>query len=447
MYDLIVVGAGPGGYTAAIRAAELGLKVGVVSDDIGGTCINNGCIPTTAYLEASRLASKIGQASELGITTRVEKFDLQVLKERKDQISMQLQMGVRSLFKSHHIDFIGGHGIIKDSQTVLAGEKKLKGKKMLLATGSRPKVVPFKGLDQVDYLTTEDVFSLTELPDKLTIIGGDIFAVDMAFVFAPLGAKVTMVDGAPDILGTEDPDAREVIKNELQNMGVEIHSGVKISEIKTDRVLSDQGESFEFDKLLVVTGRQVDLTVAEPLDLELDEKKRHVKVDRHYQTSLENVYAVGDLIGGYMLAGEAMAEGMKAAAAIADHPEPPVDRNLLPLFLHTEPEVAHFGYSEKKAAEEGYDVQTSLSSLAANGRNLTSGGQGFVKIISEKKYHQILGAVVVGPDAIETLHTIIAVVQCEGTVDELSDMLFAHPTYSEAINDAARVFLGKSTNK
>lgn len=447
MYDLIIIGAGPGGYTAAIRAAELGLKVGVISENIGGTCINYGCIPTTAYLEASRLAAKINSAAELGITTKIEGIDLKVLKERKDQISAQLQMGVRSLFKSHKIDLIEGTGTVQDSQTVMVDDKKFRGKKLLLATGSRPKVVPFKGLDQVDYLTTEDVFSLTELPEKLTIIGGDIFAVDMAFVFAPLGVKVTMVDAAPDILGTEDDDAREAIRSELKRMGVAIHSGVKISEVKQNSIQTEQGESFGFDKLLVVTGRQVDLTAAEVLGLQLDESKRHVKVDRHYQTSAANVYAIGDLIGGYMLAGEAMAEAMKAAAAIADHPEAPVDRKLLPLFLHTEPEVAHFGYSAKAAADEGYDVETAVSSLAANGRNLTSGGQGFVKIISEKKYHQILGAVVVGPDAIETLHTIIAVVQCEGTVDELSDTLFAHPTYSEAINDAARVFLGKSTNK
>lgn len=447
MYDLIVIGAGPGGYTAAIRAAELGLKVSVVSENIGGTCINYGCIPTTAYLEASRLVAKINKASDLGITAKVEKFDLKALKKRKDQVSIQLQMGVRSLFKAHQIDLIKGVGIVKDPQTVFVGEKKICGHKLLLATGSSPKVVPFQGIDQVDYLTTEDVFSLTEVPEKLTIIGGDIFAVDLAFVFAPLGVKVTMIDAAPDILGTEDDDAREAIRSELKRMGVAIHSGVKISEVKQKSIQTEQGESFGFDKLLVVTGRQVDLTAAEVLGLQLDESKRHVKVDRHYQTSVDNVYAVGDLIGGYMLAGEAMAEAMKAAAAIAGHPEAPVDRKLLPLFLHTEPEVAHFGYSAKTAADQGYDVEVGISSLAANGRSLTSGGQGFVKIISEKKYHQILGAVVVGPDAIETLHTIIAVVQCEGTVDELSDILFAHPTYSEAINDAAKGLLGKSTNK
>lgn len=447
MYDLIVVGAGPGGYTAAIRAAELGLKVGVVSENIGGTCVNYGCIPTTAYLEASRLAANIKAAAVLGITAKVEKIDLKVLKEHKDQITTQLQMGVRSLFKGHKIDLIEGRATVEDAQTVVVGDKKVQGKKILLATGSRPKIVPFKGLDQIDYLTTEDIFSLTELPAKMTIIGGDIFAVDMAFVLAPLGVAVTMVDAAPDILATEDADAKAVIKKELKKMKVDIHSGVKISEIKANQVLSEQGEHFDFDKLLVVTGRQVDLSIAEKLGLDLDDWKRHVKVDRHYQTSVKNVYAIGDLIGGYMLAGEAMAEAMKAAGAVAGYPEPPVDRNLLPLFLHTEPEVAHFGYSEKTAAEKGYEVETAVSPLAANGRNLTSGGTGFVKIISEKKYHQILGAVVVGPDAIETLHSIIAVVQCEGTVDELSDMLFAHPTYSEAINDAAKAILGKSTNK
>lgn len=447
MYDLIVVGAGPGGYTAAISAAELGLKVGVVSENIGGTCVNYGCIPTTAYLEASRLAAKIKNAADLGITAKVENIDLKVLKEHKDQITTQLQMGVRSLFKGHKIDLIEGTATVENPQTVVVNDKKIQTKKLLLATGSRPKVVPFKGLDKMDYLTTEDVFSLTELPHRLTIIGGDIFAIDMAFVLAPLGVDVTIVDAAPEILATEDDDARNVIKSELKRMKVAIHSGVKISEIKANQVLSEQGEHFDFDQLLVVTGRQVDLSIATTLGLDLDDWKRHVKVDRHYQTSVKNVYAIGDLIGGYMLAGEAMAEAMKAAGAIADHPEPPVDRNLLPLFLHTEPEVAHFGYSEKTAAEAGYEVQTSMSPLAANGRNLASGGQGFVKLISEKKYHQVLGAVVVGPDAIEMLHSIIAVVQSEGTVDELSDMLFAHPTYSEAINDAAKALLGKSTNK
>ncbi len=447
MYDLIVVGAGPAGYTAAIRAAELGLKVGVISEKIGGTCVNYGCIPTTAYLESSRLAARIGESEELGITAKIEKIDLQVIKERKDQITSQLQNGIKSLFTTHNIDLIEGRGKVEDPRTVTVGDKKYKCKKLLLTTGSGPKVVPFKGLAKVDYLTTDDVFMLTELPSKMVIIGGDIFAVDMAFVLAPLGVKLTMIDAAPEILATEDPDAREVIKNKLKQMGVEIYSGVKIAEIQPHTVKTEQGTSYSFDQLLVVTGRQVDLSVAKPLGLKLDDWKRHVEVDRHYQTSVKGVYAAGDLIGGYMLAGEAMAEAMKAATAIADHPEPPVDRHLLPLFLHTEPEVAHFGYSAKQAAEHGYDTQVAVSSLAANGRNLTAGGEGFVKIISEKQYHQILGAVVVGPDAIETLHSIIAVVQCEGTVDELSETLFAHPTYSEAINDAAKIVLGKSTNK
>ncbi|GAJ26430.1 dihydrolipoamide dehydrogenase [Liquorilactobacillus sucicola DSM 21376 = JCM 15457] len=437
-YDLAVVGAGPGGYIAAIHAAQLGKRVVVIErKDIGGVCLNAGCIPSKSYLKHSHWVLAAKEASQFGIPMEVKEVDFPKLVQRKNHVVATLQDGIRYLFKTNHIAYIEGKASLTKEHQLSVDGKKIAARDILLATGGHPFVPPIKGLEKIAYLTTDTFFQMAELPQKLVIIGGGIIAVELAFAMQPLGVEVTLLEVAPDILLTEDEDARIIIKQKLQSMGITVRAGVKIKQVVAKEVqLVD--EKYEFDQLLVATGRKANLELARHAEIALDEKEHFVKVDQHYQTSIPHVYAIGDLIGGYQLAHAASAEGVRAVAAICGKPKAPVPQQYVPRCLYTDPEVASFGLNETQAKEKGFDVIVRSAPYVGNGKAIASEeANGFVKIISEKKYHEILGAVIVGGNATEMIHTILAVCEAEGTVDELADTIFAHPTLSELTGEVA----------
>ncbi|MGT2906298.1 dihydrolipoyl dehydrogenase [Streptococcus dentiloxodontae] len=437
-YDVLVIGAGPGGYVAAEEAAKQGKTVAVIEKKaIGGACLNVGCIPSKSYLQHSHWLLDIKEANQYGIQTKVEAIDFEKLVNRKNQVVASLQGGIHATFKALKIDYYDGQAVFDKGTVFKVDGQSIKGKDVILATGSHPFVPPIAGTETVDYLTTDSFFDLTELPDKFVIIGGGVIAIELAFAMKPLGVEVTVIEVAPEILLTEDPLAREVIRQKLTHMGVRIFENVNIQEVTTDSVILEK-EQVKFDKLLIATGRKPNTDLAKDMGIELT-KRGFVKVDDYYETSIAHVYAIGDLTESYMLAHVASAEGIKAVKAICRKAEEPLDSLGVPRSLYTIPEVASFGYSEEEAKEAGYDVITEQLPFTYNGRALAANeSEGFVKIVSEKKYHQILGALIVGANGTDLLQSLILLRQAEGTLEQVLETVFAHPTISELTQEVAK---------
>ncbi|MCF1586147.1 dihydrolipoyl dehydrogenase [Tetragenococcus koreensis] len=444
-YDLVVIGSGPGGYVSAIKAAQKRKKTAVIeAKNIGGACLNVGCIPSKSYLTHAQWLLSAEQANQYGLQVNKETLDFAKMVQRKDQVVQTLRGGIEHLFQKYKIDYIEGTASFDQKQQLFVNGEKISYTNVLLACGSHPFVPPINEVDKVDFLTTDTFFNLEELPKELTVIGGGIVAIELAFAMKPLGVKVNLIEVAPDILLTEDSTARQTMKKKLQQMKIDVTTQAKIEKVEKDAVVLSDGTKKYFEQLLIATGRQANLEVPQQLGLKLDEAGHFVKVDQHYQTSKKGIYAIGDMIGGFQLAHAASAEGLRAVEAICGGATYPVDQNTIPRCLYTDPEVASFGLSEEEA-KENYDVTVKSFPFAGNGKALASvETEGFVKIISEQKYQQILGAVVVGSHATEMIHTILAVKESEGTVDELAQTIFAHPTLSEVIGEDANSIIDQA---
>ena len=275
----------------------------------------------------------------------------------------------------------------------------------------------------------------------MVIIGGGIISVELAFAMAPLGVDVTVIEVAPTILATEDDEARSIIREKMEQLGITILEGVSIDRVRENAVILADGKSYSYDNLLVATGRKPNIELAQMMGLELTEKG-FIKVDSYYESSQSGVYAIGDLIPGYMLAHVASSEGIKAVRAICRQAEEPVDNSSVPRSLFTTPEIASFGLSEEEAVQQGYDISVGQLPYVYNGRAIVSNSEkGFVKIVSEKRYHLLLGAVIVGPHATDILQSLIVLKDAEGTLDQLDKTIFAHPTISELVQEVARLIL------
>ena len=440
--DILIIGAGPGGYVAAEEAARLGKKVTVIEKkSIGGTCLNVGCIPSKAYLEHAHWLLAAKEASQYGVTVLNDNLDFQKLVARKDQVVATLQSGIQSSFKQLGITYIEGEAAYISDKTFQVNGERVSGKSVILATGSHPFIPPIPGINDVNYLTTDSFFNLKELPQRLVIIGGGIISVELAFAMAPLGVDVTVIEVAPTILATEDDEARSIIREKMEQLGITILEGVSIDRVKENAVILADGKSYSYDNLLVATGRKPNIELAQMMGLELTEKG-FIKVDSYYESSQSGVYAIGDLIPGYMLAHVASSEGIKAVRAICRQAEEPVDNSSVPRSLFTTPEIASFGLSEEEAVQQGYDISVSQLPYVYNGRAIASNSaKGFVKIVSEKRYHLLLGAVIVGPHATDILQSLIVLKDAEGTLDQLDKTIFAHPTISELVQEVARLIL------
>ena len=439
-FDLAVIGAGPGGYVAAIHAAKNGMKVALVErGKVGGACYNVGCIPSKILLEHSKLVQEIERGNSWGIETSTVNINFPRLMQRKDAVIAELLANIEGFIASNQIVFYRGEASVAQDLTVTVGTENFTAKDIILATGSKPFVPPFKGLETSTYYTTDTFFDMTELPKQLTIIGGGVIAVEMAFSLAPLGTKVTMLNHSLDILQTEEPDARPIIREKMKKLDIEVITDFQFEHFNGNEIHTSKGV-YTYENLLFATGRRPNTEIAEKLGLNFD--GRLIAVNEYLETSQPHIYAIGDLVGGYQLAHAASAEGIHVVENILGQDPATIDQNSIPRCVYTHPEIATFGLLEDQI-NEAYTV-TKIP-IRTNPKALMEGNtEGFVKLMATKGDGRILGACVVGDGATEMLNTILATKNAGGTAAMLAQMILPHPTKSEHIGDAAKAVFGKA---
>ena len=449
-FDVVVIGGGPAGYVAAIRAAQVGGKVAIVEkSELGGTCLNRGCIPTKTFLKNAEIIEGIEMSSKRGIILENEKFtvDMPKVVSLKNEIVKTLTNGVQGLLKSNSIKIFKGVGKInKDKDVVINGEKVLRTNKIILAGGSKVGSVNIPGIESKRVLTSDDILDLKELPKSLAVIGGGVVGVELGQAYLSFGSEVTVIEMMDRIVPGVDREASETLRKALEKKGMKILTSSKIKEIIDEgdklRIKLEDKEDVVAEKALLSIGRVPDLEAVGELDLEMERGK--IKVDKYMETSMEGVYAPGDINGIKMLAHAAFRMGEVAAenAILGNHRE--IKLETTPSAIYTIPEVGMVGLTEEEAKEK-YDINIGKFAFVGNGRALASGDTtGFVKVIADKKYGEILGVHIVGQSAAEIINEASSLMAMEITVDEVIKTIHGHPTFSEALFEACADVLGEA---
>ncbi len=451
-YDIIVIGGGPGGYVAAIKAGHLGKKVALIEKEaVGGVCLNWGCIPTKAMLKTAKVYKQFLHAEDYGLDI-VDKgaiqVDLSKIKARKDKVVKRLTGGVRGLLRKAGVKVIDGFGTVIDPTTVEVNGETLKAKNLILATGSHPFIPPIPGiqdaLDSGRGLTAKEILALDTLPKSLVIIGGGVIGVEFATLYSTLGVEVTMLEMAPEILGRIDDEVRQAYIKLLKNDNLTILTEAKVTEVTpTEVVYEKDGETnrVESEYVLVSIGTRPNLKGLENLNLETD--RTGVVTNLKMETNVPGVYAIGDMNGKFMLAHVASAEGIIAVENI-DGKNEEINYDRVPSGIYGFPEIAYVGKTEQEAKAEGLDYKISIFPLAANGKALAEGeADGFIKIIADTAYGELIGMHILAPNATDMIAEAVTTMELEGTVFELSKAIHPHPTLSEIVMEAAHGVIDK----
>ncbi|MDQ3388309.1 MAG: dihydrolipoyl dehydrogenase [Gemmatimonadota bacterium] len=459
-FDIVVIGAGPGGYVAAIKAAQLGYRTACVEEEfLGGVCLNIGCIPTKALLESAAMISHLGHAKEFGIEVGEIRTDFAQAVKRSRQVSERLVKGIGFLFKKNKITHVEGRGRLAGKgqvEVVGKGGKKqtLQAKHIILATGSRPRDLPFLKIDHDRVWDSTDALMAKEAPKTLAVVGAGAIGCEFADVYAAFGTKVTIVEALDRILPLEDRDCSTVVEKSYRKRGMDVHTGAKLEKAEVGKsgvkltVKTGKGETLVLDaeRVLSAIGRapnNEDLGL-EKAGVKLTDRG-FVEVDRQLRTSAEGVYAIGDVAGPPLLAHKGSHEGVACVEAIHGDAHAGIDYANIPNCTYCHPEVASVGLTEEQAREEGHDIQIGVFPFSANGRALTAGeSEGFVKVIRDKKYSEVLGAHIVGPHATELIAEFVVGRHLETTVEEMDRAMHPHPTLSEAVGEAALAALGRA---
>jgi dihydrolipoamide dehydrogenase len=458
-YGIVIIGAGSAGYVGAIRAAQLGARVCLVEcAELGGVCLNWGCIPTKTILTSARFLSRCRRSGTLGIEIESNpKINLERIRERRDRIIRIQRGGVENLLKSHGVTLLRGRGRLVDPETVAVsltdgGETAITGEKIILATGSRPRPIPGIPFDGDVVLSSDHAVALEGVPEELLIVGAGSVGSEFAFIYSGLGSKVTLVEMLERALPLEDSDVSEVVGREMRKWGIEFIPGVRVETLtRTDgrarAVLSD-GKELEVDKVLVSIGRAYnteDLNL-EAVSIELN-TDRSLKVDEGLETTCRNIYAAGDCIGGRLLAHVASEEAIAAVQNCLGMPGS-IDYSVIPSCTFTVPEVGSVGMTEEEARGKGIEVQIGRFDLRILGKaHADDEITGMVKIIADSKTDRILGAHVVGHEASCLIHEIAVAMKAGVQAKSLGETVHAHPTLSEAIMEAAADVHGLSIHK
>jgi dihydrolipoamide dehydrogenase len=448
-FDIVVIGAGIGGYVAAIRAAQLGARVGIVEKQyIGGTCLNVGCIPSKALLHIAQVYAQFAELSQFGIQVETPpKFDMATAVAYKDKVVKQLTGGVGQLLKSNGVTVFEGMAEAKSPTQVSVALKdgttrELQAGKLILANGSVPVRPPFSGLDGRNVLFSDDAMNMPKVPESLVCIGGGVIAVELACMFQALGSKVTVVEMLPSIIANEDEEVRKALTRSMTRRGIQIFTDARVESIsdadgqKRVTATTPEGQkTFDGEYVLVAVGRQ-----ANPAGLDgliragLAMERGRVVANERMETNLPGVYAIGDLVGRTWLAHVAEAEGEVAAENAMGH-EATMEYNAIPRPIYTFPEIASVGLTEAQARERGHTVRTGKFPWVANGKALASSEtEGFTKVILGE-YGELLGATIFGPDATNLITEYSLAIRAELTADEIVATVHPHPTLSEALRE------------
>lgn len=442
-YDIAIIGGGPGGYVAAIRAAQLGATVVLFEKDtIGGVCLNRGCIPTKTLLKSVKTLGQIRKSEKLGIKgVSIEQLyiDLPTVQKRKQEIINKLTAGVGGLLKANKVTVIKGEARISDVGEVTCNDSKYLTKSIIIATGSSVKKIPIKGIESKNVITSNEALSLTEVPERITILGGGVIGVEFAQIFNSMGSKVTIVEMMDQLLPTIDQDIVSEITKDMKEKGIEVFTGAKAKLIRDNSIVFEQKTKeteIPSDKILLAVGRVPNIEGI-PVDmLGIKSEKGAIVTDDKMETNIKGIYAIGDINGKWMLAHKASAEGIVAVSNIMGI-EQKMDYRYIPQCLYTIPEVASVGLTEKEARIKYKEINVSKFPYIANGKSLIEDEtKGFVKVITDKKHKEILGVHIYGYAATDLIAESVLALNLECTADELAKCIYPHPTISETLSEA-----------
>ena len=461
-FDLIVIGAGPGGYVAAIRGAQLGMKVACVEKEktLGGTCLNIGCIPSKALLNSSEKFTEISKhAEEHGISTGKVDLDLSKLMQRKNKIVKQLTSGISFLFKKNKITHIQGVASFVDKTTIKVsaadGEKNYSAKNFIIATGSSSIAIDSIPVDEKQIVTSTGALALETVPKSLLVIGGGYIGLEMGSVWSRLGAKVTVVEALDRIVPTMDEEIAKEFMKSLKKQGLEFKLSHKVTATKIGKSgvdvsmeSADKKQITEkYDVVLMSVGRKpnTDSLNLEAVGIKLNEKKS-IEINSKFKTNVEGIFAIGDVAPGPMLAHKAEEEGVACVESINGQ-KPHINYDNIPAIVYTNPEVASVGKTESQLKDAKIDYKVGKFPFMANARALTtSSTEGFVKILADKKTDELLGAHIIGHDAGQLIAEIVTTMEFGGSAEDIARICHAHPTTSEAVKEAAMSIEGRAIN-
>lgn len=448
-FAVAVLGGGPGGYVAAIRCSQLGLKTVLIeADELGGTCLNRGCIPTKALLHSAELYKDVVNSGHFGIAADNIRYDFSKMVQRKNAVVERLKNGIAYLEKAHQVTVIKGFGILRSANLIAVNGEDIQAGAIILATGSGPSRPPIPGIDGKLVMTSDDVLSMTSVPESLIIIGGGVIGIEFATLFATLGIPVTVLELMPAILPGADDEIIKLLSAELRKKKVKLVTEAQVVAIEGEdccsvRYVADGKEqSVSAAACIVCTGRSPATKGIGLESIGIEMAKQFVKVNTFMQTNIPNIYAIGDITGKMQLAHVASAQGLVAAENCAGRPKT-MREDVVPACIYTSPEIAFVGKNGKQLAEEGVRFKTGRFLLSGNGKSLIMGeNNGIVKLFSDEDSGTILGAQIMAPRATDIIAEIAVAMRCKGTIETLTETIHPHPTISEAILEAAHDTVG-----
>jgi len=461
-YDLVVIGSGPGGYSAAARAGQYGLKTLLIekSPKLGGTCLHVGCIPTKALLQTAEVWDYFKHSDEQGISCKDPQLNYPKVLERKNSIVSKHAKGVEFLMKKNKVDVLKGVGRLLGGGRVQVdtdkGPQVLQPKFILLATGSEARMLPGLQPDAERIVTNIEILDLKQVPRSLGIIGAGAVGVEFASIFNRFGSKVTVLEMLPRVVPVEDEDVSKELERYFKKTGIRTETGAKAENIRRNAnsvslsatLANGNKEEMEFEKLLVAVGRKPNTENIGLENTRAELNRGFVVVDAFQRTSEPNVYALGDIVAGTpQLAHVATMEGMIAVAHMAGKPTRPINRNRIPGCTYTEPGIGSVGITEAQAKAQGFDVKVGKFPFVGNSKATILGHhEGFVKVIADAKFGEILGVHIIGPHAYELVAEAVTAMEAEATVDSMMATIHAHPTLTEAVGEAFSAVYGLSIN-